>query len=78
MPLLFSPFGTYRPLYISGHRPGISRYHTNLNHRRHSAAANGTVELVFEVDHSIEYGAHINEVINSLDIRHDEDESDES
>ena len=27
-----------------------------------------TPELVFEIDHSIEYGAHINEVINSLDI----------
>lgn len=27
-----------------------------------------TPELVFEVDHSIEYGAHINEVISSLDI----------
>ena len=25
-----------------------------------------TPELVFELDHSIEYGAHINEVINSL------------
>ena len=37
-----------------------------------------TPELVFEVDHSIEYGAHINEVINSLDIHHDEDESHES
>ncbi|MBO6040117.1 MAG: ribosome-binding factor A, partial [Oscillospiraceae bacterium] len=32
-----------------------------------------TPELVFEIDHSIEYGAHINEVIQSLDIRHDED-----
>ena len=30
-----------------------------------------TPELVFEIDHSIEYGAHINEVINSLDIDHD-------
>lgn len=30
-----------------------------------------TPELVFELDHSIEYGAHINEVINSLDIRQD-------
>ena len=37
-----------------------------------------TPELVFEVDHSIEYGAHISQVINSLDIRHDEDESHES
>ena len=36
-----------------------------------------TPELVFEVDHSIEYGAHINEVINSLDIKHDGDEDDE-
>ena len=33
-----------------------------------------TPELVFEIDHSIEYGAHINEVINSLDIRHDDEE----
>ena len=33
-----------------------------------------TPELVFEIDHSIEYGAHINEVIQSLDIKHDEDE----
>lgn len=30
-----------------------------------------TPELVFEVDHSIEYGAHINEVISSLDIGED-------
>ena len=36
-----------------------------------------TPELVFEIDHSIEYGAHINEVISSLDIRHDGDEEDE-
>ena len=36
-----------------------------------------TPELVFELDHSIEYGAHINEVINSLDIKQDEDEDDE-
>ena len=37
-----------------------------------------TPELVFDVDHSIEYGAHINEVINSLDIKPDEeDRSDE-
>ena len=27
-----------------------------------------------ELDHSIEYGAHINELISSLDIKHDEDE----
>ena len=33
-----------------------------------------TPELVFEIDHSIEYGAHINQVLESLNIRHDEDE----
>ena len=32
-----------------------------------------TPELIFEIDHSIEYGAHINEVINSLEINHDGD-----
>ena len=36
-----------------------------------------TPELIFEVDHSIEYGAHISQVISSLDIKHDEDEEDE-
>ena len=36
-----------------------------------------TPELVFEVDHSIEYGAHISQVINSLDIKQDEGERDE-
>ena len=33
-----------------------------------------TPELIFEIDHSIEYGAHINEVINSLDIKHDNED----
>ena len=33
-----------------------------------------TPELVFEIDHSIEYGAHISRMINSLDIRHDDEE----
>ena len=33
-----------------------------------------TPELTFEIDHSIAYGAHINELINSLDIRDDEEE----
>lgn len=33
-----------------------------------------TPELIFEVDHSIEYGAHINEVINSIDIGEEEKE----
>ena len=36
-----------------------------------------TPELVFELDHSIEYGAHISQMINSLEIRHDGDEQDE-
>ena len=33
-----------------------------------------TPELVFEIDHSIEYGAHISDVINSLEIKHDDEE----
>lgn len=33
-----------------------------------------TPELIFELDHSIEYGAHINELISSLDIKRDDDE----
>ena len=36
-----------------------------------------TPELIFEIDHSIEYGAHINEVINSLEIDHSGDEENE-
>ena len=32
-----------------------------------------TPELVFEVDHSIEYGAHINRIISSLDTGEDEE-----
>ena len=32
-----------------------------------------TPELVFELDHSIEYGAHINQMIRDLDIRQDEE-----
>ena len=36
-----------------------------------------TPELTFEIDHSIEYGAHISELINSLDIRDDEDEEEQ-
>ena len=36
-----------------------------------------TPELVFELDHSIEYGAHINEVLNSLDIPADEEDEKE-
>lgn len=33
-----------------------------------------TPELVFELDRSIEYGAHINQVINALDIGRGEEE----
>lgn len=33
-----------------------------------------TPELSFEIDHSIEYGAHINELISSHDISDEEDE----
>lgn len=36
-----------------------------------------TPELIFEIDHSIEYGAHINQVISTLDIKHDGEEKDE-
>lgn len=32
-----------------------------------------TPELTFEIDHSIEYGAHINEIISELDIKNNED-----
>ena len=35
-----------------------------------------TPELVFQLDKSIEYGAHINTVINELDIREDETDED--
>ena len=36
-----------------------------------------TPELVFEIDHSIEYGAHISQVISALEIKHAEDENNE-
>ena len=36
-----------------------------------------TPELIFEVDHSIEQGAHISALIESLDIPHDEEENEE-
>ncbi len=36
-----------------------------------------TPELVFELDHSIEYGAHINQVISGLNISHDDEEASE-
>ena len=37
-----------------------------------------TPELVFELDHSIEYGAHIRSLLNELDIRPDEEAGDEA
>ena len=36
-----------------------------------------TPELIFELDRSIEYGAHISELISSLDIQHDGEEENE-
>lgn len=36
-----------------------------------------TPELVFEIDHSIEYGAHISRMIEQLGKKHDGDENDE-
>ena len=33
-----------------------------------------TPELVFELDNSISYGAHINQLISSLEISHDDEE----
>ena len=36
-----------------------------------------TPELVFELDHSIAYGAHISELIHSLDIRENGETDDE-
>ena len=35
-----------------------------------------TPELVFELDHSIEYGAHISQIISELDIPEDDAEED--
>lgn len=36
-----------------------------------------TPEPIFKPDHSIEHGMHINEIISSLDIKHDEPEVDD-
>ena len=36
-----------------------------------------TPELIFELDRSIEYGAHISDVINSLDIKHNDEDEEE-
>ncbi|MBQ1270644.1 MAG: 30S ribosome-binding factor RbfA [Clostridia bacterium] len=37
-----------------------------------------TPELVFVIDDSISYGAHISKLLNDLDIKHDDDESEEA
>ena len=34
-------------------------------------------DLIFKIDKSMEYGRHISKIINSLDIRHDEEETEE-
>ncbi|MBK5253285.1 MAG: 30S ribosome-binding factor RbfA [Peptostreptococcaceae bacterium] len=34
-------------------------------------------ELIFKFDHSMEYGRHIDEIIDSLDIKKDEEDTDE-
>ena len=39
-----------------------------------SVKLRNTPELVFEIYHSIEYGAHINEILHNLDIKYDEEE----
>ena len=43
----------------------------------HSMSLRYTPELVFELDHSIEYGAHINRLISDLDIHQTEEEAEE-
>lgn len=48
---------------------GIVRREIGNNIRMHS-----TPEVIFEFDNSIEYGAHIQNVINELNIQHDEDD----
>ena len=37
-----------------------------------------TPEIKFELDDSMEYGAHIQNIINGLDIKHDDEDIDES
>lgn len=49
---------------------GIVRKAIGNNIRMHS-----TPEVIFEFDDSLEYGEHIQKVINELDIKHDEDEN---
>lgn len=45
--------------------------------RRELGASMGlryTPELIFEIDHSIEYGAHIQSILNKLDIKQEDDD----
>lgn len=48
---------------------GIVRKAVGNNIRMHS-----TPEIIFELDNSLEYGAHIQNVIKELNIKHDEEE----
>lgn len=48
---------------------GIVRKSIGNNIRMHS-----TPEVIFELDNSLEYGAHIQNVIKELNIKHDESE----
>ena len=43
----------------------------------HRINLRNTPEFTFVLDNSIEYGAHISQVISGLDIKHDEEEDDE-
>ena len=40
-----------------------------------SIRMHSTPEVIFELDDSLEYGAHIQNVINELNIKHDEEEN---
>ena len=51
---------------------GLVRKAVGNNIRMHS-----TPEIIFELDDSIEYGAHIQNVINELNIKHDDEEENE-
>lgn len=51
---------------------GLVRKAIGDNIRMHS-----TPEVIFEFDDSLEYGAHIQNVINELGIKHDEEESED-
>ncbi len=44
----------------------------------HKIKLRHTPELIFKVDRSMEYGRHISGIIDSLDIKHDEEEETEN